>query len=218
MTSPTPLRNAAVAADKAAIRSTVKAALRTADATQLAAQSDAVCARVLAHASLCSARRVVCYIACARLREVDTGAIVSALLRRDVALYVPVVKDQSSNMAMLRIRSLEGLQSMPPFGILEPGELDDEGVPREDVLRDGLVPDVVVLPGLAFDTACGRLGRGGGYYDKFLAGLDALLGGAPRPVLMGIAFREQMVDAVPMDEHDCRCDVVITADEVHRRR
>lgn len=59
-----------------------------------------------------------------------------------------------------------------------------------------------VIPGVAFDADGGRLGRGKGYYDRLLPSL--------RCVKAAVAFDHQMVEAVPMEEHDVRMDMVIT--------
>jgi len=74
------------------------------------------------------------------------------------------------------------------FGILEPP--DDA---REVFVRGG---DLIVVPGLAFDARGGRLGRGAGYYDRFLASAPA------DAVTLGVCFPFQIVDAVPREPPD----------------
>lgn len=64
--------------------------------------------------------------------------------------------------------------------------------------------DVIVVPGVAFDAAGGRLGRGGGWYDRLLA--DP----ARRGLAIGVAFEPQLVESVPVEEHDARLDAVVT--------
>ena len=66
--------------------------------------------------------------------------------------------------------------------------------------------DVLLLPLLAFDTTGGRLGYGGGYYDRTLAGLRA----RRSVVAIGIAFDEQRIDTVPLLDYDQRLDCVLT--------
>lgn len=73
--------------------------------------------------------------------------------------------------------------------------------PRADA--PGLDPDIILLPLLAFDAQGGRLGWGGGYYDRTLAA-------KPGAFAVGIAFDEQEVDACPMEAHDRRLDAVLT--------
>lgn len=70
--------------------------------------------------------------------------------------------------------------------------------------------DVVLVPGRAFDGQGGRLGRGGGYYDRFLAG-------CPRALRVGVAHQAQLVGRVPMEAHDAAMDVVVTDRQVALR-
>lgn len=65
-------------------------------------------------------------------------------------------------------------------------------------------PDVVVVPGLAFTLTGDRLGQGGGWYDRFLSGRSR---GA---TAVGVGFDLQLVDHLPIEEHDERVDAVIT--------
>lgn len=64
--------------------------------------------------------------------------------------------------------------------------------------------DVILVPGLAFDAAGRRIGRGGGFYDRFLLRLP------PATLSVGVAFEAQRIDEVPADPHDRRVDVVVT--------
>lgn len=68
------------------------------------------------------------------------------------------------------------------------------------------VPDILVLPMLAFDDQGWRLGYGGGFYDRTLAGLRA----EKAVVAIGLAYDGQRVDAVPYDDYDERLDFVLT--------
>ncbi len=81
------------------------------------------------------------------------------------------------------------------WGIAEP-------LPDKPVLE----PDVVLVPLLAFDARGGRLGYGGGFYDRTLARLRAL-----NPVTaVGIGYDELKIDAVPHLDYDQRLDWVLT--------
>lgn len=61
---------------------------------------------------------------------------------------------------------------------------------------------VIVVPGLAFDAQGGRLGHGRGHFDRLLAKTGALR--------IGLCFENRLVEAVPMEPHDIRMDVVAT--------
>ncbi len=66
-----------------------------------------------------------------------------------------------------------------------------------------VVPDLVVVPGVAFDRQCNRMGRGRGFYDRLLAMA------ASRTI--GVALTCQMVEQVPCEPHDRPLDMVATA-------
>ncbi len=79
------------------------------------------------------------------------------------------------------------------FGILEPeGSVFET---PEDI-------ELIVVPGVAFDKKNNRIGRGRGYYDKFLRLSEAYK--------VGICFDFQLLDEIPVDEHDILMDIVIT--------
>lgn len=64
--------------------------------------------------------------------------------------------------------------------------------------------DLMVVPGVAFDHAGNRMGRGGGYYDRFLAGLEIYR--------IGVCFPHQLLAEIPCEPHDVPMDEVVTAD------
>ncbi len=80
------------------------------------------------------------------------------------------------------------------FGMLEPAA----DLPPVDPLT----LDLVLVPGVAFDRRGGRLGFGGGYYDRFLLTTPALR--------VGVTYDECLADALPCDEHDQRMDWIVT--------
>lgn len=85
------------------------------------------------------------------------------------------------------------------FGAREPFAKDATRVFPEDAAT-------VLVPGLAFDAQGGRLGRGGGFYDRFLeaSGMQARR--------IGVCFACQLVERVPLEGHDARLDAIVTED------
>ena len=84
------------------------------------------------------------------------------------------------------------------YGLREPDSELCACVEPEDI-------DLVMAPGRAFDEACGaRLGRGGGFYDRLLGGLS------PQVPVIGVCFRCQLVDQVPIAEHDIPVQKIVT--------
>jgi 5-formyltetrahydrofolate cyclo-ligase len=77
-------------------------------------------------------------------------------------------------------------------------------LPEDDPAPDPRTIDVVIVPGTAFTHAGGRLGQGGGWYDRFLAMVR------PDCVTIGVAFAPQIVDELPLEPHDVAVDVVVT--------
>jgi 5-formyltetrahydrofolate cyclo-ligase len=80
-----------------------------------------------------------------------------------------------------------------PFGLREP---------EDPVWVDPTSIECIVVPGLAFDPACRRIGHGGGHYDRMLAETAALK--------VGVAFDFQVFDDVPYAAHDVAMDLVVT--------
>eukprot|EP00898_Chlorokybus_atmophyticus_P007267 jgi/Chlat1/7541/Chrsp62S07048 len=201
---------------KAALRKHVKALLRGMPPAQMKAEDEAVVQRVLASDLYKNSERVGVYVGCARLREVNSVPIVQDILQRGKKCYVPRVMEQKAHMRMLRIDSLDELVANS-MTILEPEETDAAAAPRSDVLDADEPLDLLLMPGLAFDMRGHRLGRGGGYYDAFVAQLKsraASQGWSP-PSLVALAYKVQIVDEVPVGPLDKPVDAILTADELH---
>lgn len=80
---------------------------------------------------------------------------------------------------------------------------------RAEVLVSGGL-DLVIAPGVAFTKSGARLGHGKGYYDGFFRKVEA---GQDRPVFkVGLALKEQIVEDVPLHEHDVVLDLVLYPD------
>ena len=78
------------------------------------------------------------------------------------------------------------------------------GIPEPPAEAPVVLPDLLVVPGLAFDVAGGRLGSGAGFYDRWLAVAD------PRPWTAGVCDDRFLLDAVPTEPHDVAMDEVLT--------
>ncbi len=92
------------------------------------------------------------------------------------------------------------------YGIREP----DACVPE---LTDWQRLGWIIMPGVAFDRRGGRLGYGGGYYDRFVAKLEAEAARTPAaaaPLRIAPAYELQLLAEVPMEEHDFRVDYLVT--------
>ncbi len=171
--------------DKRELRAAMRARRK-----RLAAQSPEAAARAAAHAAdLPPGRLVAVYRAIGS--ELDTDALSLALERTGRELCLPVVIERDAPMIFRLWR----------FG--EPLELDLAGVPAPLPLAGEATPDLILTPLLAFDAAGGRLGQGGGYYDRTFAAL-------PEALRIGFAYAGQQVDRLPLEGHDIRLHGVLT--------
>ena len=125
--------------------------------------------------------------------EVNTHALIDDLVAEGKTVLLPkVISDDT--MELRRYTDLADLQE-GAYQILEP-----VGEP----FTDFAAIDLILVPGLAFDAAGHRLGRGRGYYDRFLHSRNR-----PYCVKIGVCFDFQKVDEVPVDAHDMAMDKVV---------
>jgi 5-formyltetrahydrofolate cyclo-ligase len=128
----------------------------------------------------------------------------SALLRNAAARTFCFPRISGDSLEFHRCHSVELLRP-GPWKLLEPDPQYCPIVPVAEI-------DLILIPGLAFTRAGMRLGRGGGFYDRFLARVH------PRAIKLGICFHAQLVPALPAEIHDREVDCVITELEVIRCR
>lgn len=154
----------------------------------------AIVSRVLLLPEVEQARRVL--LTAAVGDELDLVGLRHQLLRRGTTVALPVVDGDH----LVAVDLADGAELTPGWrDVPEP-----VGPPAEGPV------DVVVVPALALDRRGGRLGYGGGHFDRFLAGAAA---GASS---IGAVFHDQLVTDVPLLDHDVRLDVVVTERGVWR--
>lgn len=115
--------------------------------------------------------------------EADTRAIIDDALQKGMRVLLPRCK-QHGIMEAVEFSGWRGCRP-GPYGIPEPES--GEVVPRGQI-------DFILVPGLLFDGRGYRLGQGGGYYDRYLAGFSG--------TSCGIAFDAQVVPELPVAAHD----------------
>jgi len=134
-------------------------------------------------------------------KEVDTLAMVPASLAHGKRVVAPKTVHSERRLILSEI--------VDPQRDLEPGRW---GIPEPKTERlrqvDAAAIDFVIVPGVAFDEQGHRLGYGGGYYDRFFAGLRE---GVP---LVALTFDLQVVPEVPVDPWDRRVDLILTEERV----
>lgn len=178
---------------KGEIRSRMRARRALVDDPTRIAASGAITAALLDLPEFQQAREVAIFLSLPR--ELETGPIIAACHRLGKRVCVPAWDPESRAYAFARLRPEAGV--VPgPHGVPEPAH-------REPI--DPQQIDLVVVPGLAFDRRGGRLGYGGGYYDRMLPTCRADC------FKVGVAYAWQVVETeLPLRAHDARVDRVIT--------
>ncbi|MBF0339199.1 MAG: 5-formyltetrahydrofolate cyclo-ligase [Nitrospirae bacterium] len=132
--------------------------------------------------------------------EPETLTIIADALGSGKLVALPKVDMLKRQLDIYEIRHMaelvSGCMNIPEPDVSQSRRIDTEQLSRFDL---------IVMPGVAFDTAGGRLGYGGGFYDRLLSSMQYR-----RPLLVALAYAEQMVDDIPMQEHDVRVDIIIT--------
>lgn len=133
--------------------------------------------------------------------EIDTSPIVLRAWQERKRVLAPKVSWNQRRMLPIEIRSMTDDLTVSTMGIREPVS----GIPIPIAIID-----LVIVPGLAFDEYGNRLGRGRGFYDRFLAHPEF------QGVSCALGFEEQMVPNVPVGPLDKPVDMVVTDEKVRR--
>ncbi len=175
---------------KAALRTQVRASLRTMSDAQRREASTAVC-RHLRERVLPTARTLLFYAPLPG--EVDVWPVLAEALVSGLTVALPRFDAAIGRYEACVLGSAAGVVA-GPFGIREP-------LARCPKLEPPCA-DWILVPGLAFDVQGGRLGRGKGYYDRLLLEI--------RGTRCGVAFEQQILPGLPCDPHDVRMDALVT--------
>ena len=128
--------------------------------------------------------------------ETGTLAIMEEASKLGKSVWFPRV--EGSEMNFYLVEQKEDLQP-GAYGILEPtGEYKADGY-------DGLL----IMPGVAFDEECHRIGYGGGFYDRFLEK-------HPYITRVAVAFEFQMMSEVPVESTDISPEIIVTEKEIYK--
>lgn len=181
---------------KSAFRKSCRESLRARHNAVATALSSRIAKTVLAMQEYADAEIVAAYAAMPE--EVQTLSILQDALRQGKKVLLPCVESASEQMVFRRVRDLgRDLQPSPPFGIVQPVSERCEQVALEQA-------SLILVPGLAFDRRCRRLGRGKGYYDRALSQIK------PDHLTVGLAFQHQVFKDIPIASNDVPLRRVIT--------
>ncbi|MBW7988555.1 MAG: 5-formyltetrahydrofolate cyclo-ligase [Planctomycetes bacterium] len=183
--------------DKAQFRRELQKCLLSITSEQRSEKSRKACRNLVSIPQFQSASMIMMFLSLPN--EVDTSEAILNAWQLGKAVAVPKVSWQQRHMIAVQINSLETGISTEASGLQNP----IAGVPVafEEI-------DLVVTPGLGFDKKGNRLGRGGSYYDRFFANTEL------KASRCGFGFAEQLVETIPVAEHDEPVDIVVTEKEI----
>ena len=183
--------------DKAQLRLELQKCLISIPDEQRKEKSRRACRNLIATPEFQNASVIMMYLSLPH--ELDTSEAILCAWQLGKTVVVPKVSWQQRHMIPVQINSLETGFSAEVAGLRNP--ITGAPVPFEDI-------ELVVAPGLGFDRRGNRLGWGGSYYDRFFANKELK---APK---CGFAFAEQVLESVPVTDHDVPVDFLVTDEEV----
>ncbi len=136
---------------------------------------------------------------CAMRGEIDVGGLIAKLQGRGNVTALPVVEDNSKILKFIEVTK---------DSVLTKGKY---GIDCPEVYLPEIIPDVVIVPLVAFDGSGNRLGYGGGYYDATLAHLRIR---NKKLLVIGVAYAMQRVEKLPIHDGDQKMDMVVTEKEI----
>lgn len=134
--------------------------------------------------------------------EVTTAGLIEWGLAQGKTVCAPVSVVEERRLIPVRLDALEDV-TVGAYGIREPILTEEKQVPLAEI-------DVVIIPGVGFDRQGGRLGYGGGYYDRFLPRLR------PDALKVAVAYEQQVLPSLPLEAHDMPLDMLVTEAGVFR--
>lgn len=199
--------------EKAALRARMRAARDRLDERERRIASERICRHLLAHPLVRSRMkadredgRTPVLLAFRAIRsEPDPSAFVREAWACGMRVLFPRVDREAGRLTLHAVNSEAELEP-GAWGIPEPRA----DAPVWDVR---VPPDLVLVPGLAFDLSGGRLGYGRGFYDRLLAEWKSPALGtssATVPLLVAPVFEVALVERVPCEPHDVKVDLIVT--------
>jgi len=180
-----------VNASKKRIRAEIGARRRALRPERVQIASQEIISNLLNHPAFLSAQTVALYRALPG--EVDLDSLFSECWARKKATAIPLFDAEKGGYELVEVFP-ETAYRIGHYGIREPVSPAPLSIDKVDLM---------IVPGVAFDSSGNRLGRGGGYYDQFLA----LFSGTA----VGVAFDFQVLPEIPLEPHDRPVNLVLSA-------
>ena len=182
--------------DKGTIRKEMLARRNAMTSAEAESKSKAIAATLMKIKEYKEVGTVLFYSA--KGNEVKTENLIRAAIKEGKRVLLPVTNIEKKEIIVAEIKDYGSELLEGAFGILEP---------KRKITVDEKAIDVVIVPGVAFDLTCHRLGYGHGFYDKLLHRLAAE---NPSMVTIGLSYDFQVVEKLPAEGHDHKLDKIVT--------
>ena len=179
---------------KKALRESIIARRHALEASQRRAHSAKIVERLVQLPEYRDAAVIAAYASFGS--ELDTSGFLESVLSTGKQLLLPRINKAGRYLELRQVSDMQSGLVAGVWGIREPGE--------HCALRSAADVDFILVPGVAFTAKGERLGYGGGYYDRLLAGVR------PQACRAAGAFSLQMVEDLPTGDHDQRVHLIVT--------
>lgn len=185
-----------VVSQKKELRKTIKGLLRQKSEVALEFESFSACKRICEHEQFKNAKTILAYNAIKY--ECDPKYLVeqARILGKTVAF--PLCTENGG--LCLCVPNNENAFFSGAYGIKEPD------INNSTIIEYSII-ELMIVPAIAYDKSCNRLGRGGGYYDRLLSNAKSFTA--------GLVFDAQIVENTPREDHDCQVDAVFTSTTIY---
>lgn len=188
---------------KKQIREDILKARISLDRQQVNMKSKIICDKIQQFPGFQNGHTVMAYLPFRN--EVDVTPLFDYLWDRKKRVVIPVCETKNIALIPSELRDMEEDLQPGTWGILEPKADKLRPIQPRDI-------DCIIIPGVAFDPSCNRLGYGGGYYDRFLPLLKE------KTPKVAVAFDLQIVSSLVPGIYDIPMDAVITEGKEYYRR
>jgi len=187
----------AVHPTKPNLRSTLKTTLAAITPQSRTRQSQQLCTQLTNSNLYQAATTILCYAALPT--ELSLDPLINHALQNNKTVCLPAIDWDKKTMHPVQIQSLQKDLHIGQYALRSPNA-HCTPIPDAQIT-------LALIPGLAFNHACQRLGRGAGFYDRWI---ESRLQCGTQPSLIGVCFDEQLIEQIPTDPHDQPMHQVVT--------
>ena len=185
--------------DLTALRQTIRDKRKQLSPDIVMTATNQVCQSIITLPEYQGSQHIACYVS--DENEIDPVNIIEDANKHHKSLYFPVLQGKTLQFCLI---TQQTQFKKNKFDILEPLCQTSDFIPIQDI-------DLFLIPLVAFDAQCHRIGRGAGYYDRTLVDRNK------NATLIGLAYEFQKVDRIIPEDWDVKMDYIVTEKMVYTR-